>query len=82
VLPSVEGTAKLHLARHLGIHTVATRALWHGALLRSVETGVAVYDTLFVELAEREQAPLVTFDRRLLERWPALACRPGELGIR
>ena len=82
VLPSVEGTAKLHLARHLGIHTVATRALWHGALLRSVETGVAVYDTLFVELAEREQAPLVTFDRRLLERWPTLARRPAELGTR
>jgi predicted nucleic acid-binding protein len=82
VLPSVEGTAKLHLARHLGIHTVATRALWHGALLRSVETGVAVYDTLFVELAEREQAPLVTFDRRLLARWPAVACRPAELRAR
>jgi predicted nucleic acid-binding protein len=82
VLPSVEGTAKLRLARHLGIHTVATRALWHGALLRSVETGIAVYDTLFVELAEREQAPLVTFDRRLLEGWPALARRPAELGAR
>jgi predicted nucleic acid-binding protein len=82
VLPSVEGTAKLHLARHLGIRTVATRALWHGALLRSIETGVAVYDTLFVELAEREQAPLVTFDRRLLERWPDLACRPAELWAR
>jgi predicted nucleic acid-binding protein len=82
VLPSVEGTAKLHLARHLGIHTVATRALWHGALLRAVETGVAVYDTLFVELAEREQAPLVTFDRRLLQRWPGLACRPAHLAAR
>jgi hypothetical protein len=43
------------------------RALWHGALLRSVETGVAVYDTLFVELAEREGAPLVTFDQRPVE---------------
>ena len=80
VIPSVEGTAKLHLARHLRIHTVATRALWHGALLRSVETGVAVYDTLFVELAEREGAPLVTFDRRLLKNWPAIACRPLSFG--
>jgi predicted nucleic acid-binding protein len=79
VLPSVEGTAKLHLARHLGIHTVATRALWHGALLRSVETGVAVYDTLFVELAERERTPFVTFDQRLLRSWPTIACRPSAL---
>jgi predicted nucleic acid-binding protein len=78
VISSAEGTAKLHLARHLGIHTVATRALWHGALLRSVETNVAVYDTLFVELAEREGAPLVTFDQRLLKNWPAIACRPAD----
>jgi predicted nucleic acid-binding protein len=40
----------------------------HGARgLEDEYLGVAVYDTLFVELAEREQAPLVTFDRRLLE---------------
>jgi predicted nucleic acid-binding protein len=58
------------------------RALWHGALLRSLETGVAVYDTLFVELAEREGAPLVTFDQRLLKNWPAIACRPAEVGAR
>ena len=81
-LPDTGGPAKLHLARRLGIHTIATRALWHGALLRSVQTGVAVYDTLFVELAEREQAPLVTFDQRLLRSWPAIACRPAELGAR
>jgi predicted nucleic acid-binding protein len=78
VLPSVDGTTKLNLARHLGIHTVATRALWHGALLRSIETGVAVYDTLFVELAERERAPLVTFDQRLLKNWPNVARRPAD----
>jgi predicted nucleic acid-binding protein len=47
-------------------------------LLRSVESGVAVYDTLFVELAEREGAPLVTFDQRLLKNWPAIACRPAD----
>ena len=81
-LPDTGGPAKLHLARRLGIHTIATRALWHGALLRSVQTGVAVYDTLFVELAEREQAPLVTFDQRLLRSPPAIACRPAELGAR
>jgi predicted nucleic acid-binding protein len=58
---------------------VATRALWHGALLRAVQTGVAVYDTLFVELAERERAPLVTFDQSLLKVCPTIARRPKDL---
>ena len=82
VLPEAAGSAKLRSARRLGIHTVETRALWHGALLRSVRSGVAVYDSLFVELAERERAPLVTFDQRLLKTWPAIACRPAEVGAR
>jgi predicted nucleic acid-binding protein len=78
VLPETGGPEKLHLAGQLGIHTIATQALWQGALLRSVQTGIAVYDSLFVELAEREEAPLVTFDQRLLKNWPAIARRPGE----
>jgi predicted nucleic acid-binding protein len=82
VLAAPEGLAKLHLARRLGIHTVATRALWHGALVRSVQTGVAVYDTLFVELAERERVPLVTFDQRLLKTWPRIARRPADARAR
>lgn len=82
VLPEAGGPTKLHLARRLGIHTIASRSLWHGALLRSVQTGIAVYDTLFVELAEREEAPLVTFDRRLLKNWPAIACRPAHATAR
>jgi predicted nucleic acid-binding protein len=82
VLSETGGPTKLHLAKRLGIHTIATRALWQGALLRSVQSGIAVYDTLFVELAERESAPLVTFDKRLLKNWPAIACRPDEVGAR
>ena len=45
----------------------------------SAASGIAVYDTLFVELAERERAPLATFDQRLLKTWPAIARRPGEI---
>ena len=82
VLAAPDALAKLHLARRLGIHTVATRALWHGALVRSVQTGVAVYDTLFVELAVREGAPLVTFDQRLLTTWPEIARRPADVRAR
>jgi predicted nucleic acid-binding protein len=82
VLPETDAPTKLHLARRLGIHTIATSALWHDALLRSVHSGIPVYDTLFVELAEREGAPLVTFDRRLSKCWPDTACRPGEATAR
>jgi predicted nucleic acid-binding protein len=82
VLPEAAGSAKLQSARRLGIHTVETRALWHGALLRSIRSGVAVYDSLFVELAERVNAPLVTFDQRLLKNWPNIACRPADVGAR
>ena len=79
VLPEAAGSAKLRSARRLGIHTIETRALWHSALRRSVQTGVAVYDTLFVELAERERAPLATFAQRLLKTWQAIAPRLGEI---
>lgn len=78
-LHEADGPVRLHLARRLGIRTVTTRSLWHGALLRAVQSDVAVYDTLFVELADREGIPLVTFDQRVLESWPVIARRPGAL---
>jgi predicted nucleic acid-binding protein len=78
-LSEASAPGKLRLAARLGINTVVTRTLWHGALLRSVQSGVALYDSLFVELAERERAPLATFDQRLLKRWPAIARRPADI---
>lgn len=82
VLPETAGSGKLRSARRLGIQSVATRALWHGALLRSIRSGAAVYDSLFLELAERLGAPLVTYDQRLLNAWPSIAYRPGQLDAR
>ena len=72
-----EGGAKLHLAARLGIRSIAVRALWHGALAHALHSRLAVYDTLFVELAEREDAPLVTFDAKLLAAYPTIAKRPS-----
>jgi hypothetical protein len=51
--------------------------LWHGALAKAVSSGVAVYDTLFVELAIRENTLLATFDAKLLKSFPRIARRPG-----
>lgn len=70
---------RLSLAAGLGIESVSTRSLWHGALSKAVSSGVAVYDTLFVELAVRDDVPLATFDARLIKAFPSVARRPSAL---
>lgn len=79
VLGPSDAPARLGLARRLGIEAIATSTLCQGALLRSIDSGVTVYDTLFVELAARMACPLVTFDKAVLKAFPTLACRPQAL---
>ncbi len=79
VLTLDEAGKRLTLANGFRIHSVANRTLWHGALVRAHASNVAVYDTLFVELACREQLPLATFDDALLKAFPDIAVRPGSL---
>ena len=80
VITAQEASAKLALAARLGVHSINNRTLWHGALTRSLSSGVAVYDTLFVELADREGIALATFDQKVLKAYPGIARRPRELG--
>ena len=79
ILPAADGPARLGLARRLGVESVATATLCQGALLRSVSSGVAVYDTLFVELAARARCPLLTFDKAIIRAFPTIAIRPRDL---
>ena len=79
ILPPADGPVRLGLARRLGIESVNTATLCQGALLRSVASGIAVYDTLFVELAARAACPLVTFDKVLIKAFPDIAIRPRGL---
>jgi predicted nucleic acid-binding protein len=79
VLPAQEAPSRLALAARLGVQSVPIRSLWHGALVRSLHSSVAVYDTLFIELADRERLTLATFDRKLIQAFPALAKRPRDL---
>jgi predicted nucleic acid-binding protein len=79
VVTAQDATAKLALAGRLGILSINNRTLWHGALARSISTGVAVYDTLFVELAEREGVAMATFDDQVLKAYPQIAKRPRDL---
>ena len=79
VLTIDEASKRLALADGLGIHAVPNRNLWQGALVRAHQSKVAVYDTLFIELAVRERLPLVTFDAALLKAFPDIAVRPATL---
>jgi predicted nucleic acid-binding protein len=79
VLLAAEAPKRLSLAAGLGIESVPNKSLWHGALAKAISTGVAVYDTLFVELALREKLPLATFDAKLLKAFPDVARRPSAL---
>lgn len=77
VLTTEEAVERLALAERLGVHSVPNRTLWQGALVRACQSGVSVYDTLFVELAAREKLPLATFDAGLIRAFPKIAARPG-----
>lgn len=79
VLRPADAPKRLSLAAGLGIESVPSKSLWHGALAKAVSTGAAVYDTLFVELAVRENLPLATFDAKLLKAFPDIAHRPSSL---
>lgn len=78
LLSAEEGSVRFGLARRLGIESVPTATLCQGALLRSVASGVTVYDTLFVELAVRARCRLLTFDKALLRAFPEIALRPRD----
>ncbi len=79
ILPPEEGPVRLSLARRLGVESVTTSTLCQGALLRSVSSGIAVCDTLFVELAARTGCPLLTFDKAVIKAFPEIAIRPRDL---
>ena len=79
VVTPPEALHKLDLAATLGIRTVPVQSLWHGALVRAHSASIAAYDTLFVELAEREGCPLATFDKPVLKAFPKIAQRPRSI---
>ena len=74
-----EAVTRLTLAASLGIHSAPNRDLWQGALVRAHQSGIAVCDTLFIELAVRERLPLATFDAALLKTFPNIAARPAAI---
>jgi predicted nucleic acid-binding protein len=79
VIDLPEALHRLELARGLGIRSVSVSNLWSGALVRAHTSGIAAYDALFVELADRESIPLATFDEPVMKAFPRLAMRPRRI---
>ena len=79
IVKNTEALTRLEYAVALGIQSMPVTSLWKGALVRSIQKTIAVYDTLFVELAERESVPMATFDAAVLKAFPGIARRPHDL---
>jgi predicted nucleic acid-binding protein len=52
---------------------VPANELWAEALALAAARNHPAYDTLFIALAERENTRVITFDRRMIERFPERA---------
>ena len=74
-----EALHRLDLAKGLGIRSVPVSTLWGGALARAHASGIAAYDALFVELADREALALATFDEPVIRAFPRIAMRPRRI---
>jgi predicted nucleic acid-binding protein len=72
----MKDTPKARLGR-TSWYPVGSKSLWQPALTRAIDSGAAVDDTLFVELAVRRNVPLATFDRNLLKKFPEIVKRPS-----
>jgi predicted nucleic acid-binding protein len=64
-------------AEALTSRVVTSEALWRPALALAIEYSHPVYDTLFIALAQREHTHVVTFDQRLLGRFPDWSMKPA-----
>ena len=63
-------------AEALVTFVTSSEYLWHKALETAVYAKHPVYDALFVALAEKQGCPLVTWDKKLLLKFPEVALKP------
>ncbi|MBN2494198.1 MAG: type II toxin-antitoxin system VapC family toxin [Deltaproteobacteria bacterium] len=79
VIRPAEAEMRLRWAERLVTRTCPLNHLRSAALRLSLEYDHPACDTVFVALAVGEGCALVTFDERLLSRFPDHACRPEDL---
>lgn len=75
---AADGLSALDAAAGLIDESTASRALWHEALMLSVERDHPVYDTMFVALAAAKATRVVTYDRRMRLRFPEWTVGPSD----
>lgn len=57
-------------------YAVPANELWHRALELAVEHNHPAYDTLFIALAEARNLSLLTYDNKLIAKFPGVAVTP------
>lgn len=62
-------------------NTVRVSSLWGHALRLSIEHDHPPYDTIYVALADMGKTTLLTYDKKLLRKFPGAAARPGDMKL-
>ena len=78
-LGAERGAEALRNADAAPITSIDVAELWHGALARAVAARQSPYDTLFVELAQREGIPMASYDEPLRKKFPDVVFAPSAL---
>ena len=76
-ITAADGRRGLAVFPSLITRTTPVQKLWNRALELSLAEDHSPYDTLFIALAEREELPVVTFDRKLANKFPAYCLDPA-----
>jgi len=72
------GLQALKDARALTTDSIPTPTIWERALELAVERSHPVYDTLFVALAILRASRVITFDKKLLDKFPEYTISPTD----
>ena len=73
-----QATAALEKAGALLTSVTSSQHLWYSALDLATSAKHPAYDALFVALAEKLNCPLVTWDKKLLQKFPGIALNPDD----
>lgn len=79
-LPIELGRQTLRDAAALMTWVEPAEAIWERALELAVEHEHPAYDTMYVALAERVSAPLITYDTKLARLFPKVVMEPDRHG--
>jgi predicted nucleic acid-binding protein len=77
-IPIGIGVDALDDADALLFRVVSVSELWERAILLSLDNKQSVYDTLFIALAEQNNTKVITYDNKLLDKFPNYSIHPQQ----